>query len=152
MVNLNETDRSYWSWWSASASTGCMIFVRCAWSLNQVPVAHPDLERVETSFGLTVSLAPGTSPSGFLFRWIAWAVTGTELQLRREAPAETSDSSILQNKFVPFERGTQNSGTIRVRCEISFSFTSWPDCIDVHLKTWFSLKKILFPPLLKCGR
>lgn len=64
----------------------CVKFLRGTWFLNQVQVAHLALDRVETSFGRTVSLIPGASLSRFSVSGICLDDHAYETQLQRKAP------------------------------------------------------------------
>lgn len=85
----------------------CIKLLRGTWFLNQAQVTHLALDRVETSFSLTLPLIPGASLSRFSVSGIRLDDRAYGTQLGRKAPQRQVAIPFCKTSVFLLSKGTR---------------------------------------------
>lgn len=134
---------SQWSWWSASAICVYQV-LESTWFLNQVQVTHLALDRVETSFGLTVPLIPGASLSRFSVLGIRLGDRAYGTQLGRKAPQRQVAIPFCKTSAFLLSKGTRTQAQSELSVKSLFLLFLNLIALTGTLKPDFYLQRFYF--------
>ena len=114
------------------------------WFLNQVQVTHLALDRVETSFGLTVPLIPGASLSRFSVLGIRLGDRAYGTQLGRKAPQRQVAILFCKTSSFLLSKGTRTQAQSELSVKSLFLLFLNLIALTGTLKPDFYLQRFYF--------